>query len=78
MWCLLGICDLTEVCIEKVNEDALVECHEVKNRSFPKKIREVKYFRKVAMEWTVSPQNLYVETQPPVWWYLEMGPLGDN
>lgn len=29
----------------------------------------------VVVDWTVSSQNSYVETLPPVWLYLETGPL---
>lgn len=52
---------------EKTNEDALVACHEVKNRSCPQErsVRDVKYFRYVAMDWIVTPQNLYVEAPGP-------------
>ena len=32
-----------------------------------------------ARDWMlVCPSNLYVETEPPVWWYLEVGGRGPH
>lgn len=52
-----------------------MHCSGVKNIFSPKErvVRVVKYVKRVAMNWIVSPGHLYVEALIPWEWYLKTG-----